>query len=94
MPEPVIVPHENMGVAMMHGQTMVSGRAQAMMVHVGMGTANSINGLINAARMNIPMLFTAGRTPLTESGTCRARATTTSTGRRNTSTRARCCASS
>jgi len=68
MPEPVIVPHENMGVAMMHGYTMVTGRAQAMMVHVGMGTANSINGLINAARMNIPMLFTAGRTPLTESG--------------------------
>jgi acetolactate synthase-1/2/3 large subunit len=68
MPEPVIVPHENMGVAMAHGYTMVTGRAQAMMVHVGMGTANAINGLINAARMNIPMLFTAGRTPLTESG--------------------------
>ena len=68
LPEPVIVPHENMGVAMAHGFTMVSGRAQAMMVHVGMGTANAINGLINAARMNIPMLFTAGRTPLTESG--------------------------
>jgi len=47
---------------------MVTGRAQAMMVHVGMGTANSINGLINVARMNIPLLFTAGRTPLTESG--------------------------
>ena len=68
MPEPVIVPHENMGVAMAHGYTMVTGRTQAMMVHVGMGTANAINGLINAARMNIPMLFTAGRTPLTESG--------------------------
>lgn len=68
LPQPVIVPHENMGVAMAHGYTMVTGRAQAMMVHVGMGTANSINGLINAARMNIPMLFTAGRTPLTESG--------------------------
>ncbi len=68
MPQPVIVPHENMGVAMAHGYTMVTGRAQAMMVHVGMGTANSINGLINAARMNIPLLFTAGRTPLTESG--------------------------
>ena len=68
MPDPVIVPHENMGVAMAHGTTMVTGRAQAMMVHVGMGTANAINGLINAARMNIPMLFTAGRTPLTESG--------------------------
>jgi acetolactate synthase-1/2/3 large subunit len=68
MPQPVIVPHENMGVAMAHGYTMVTGKAQAMMVHVGMGTANSINGLINAARMNIPLLFTAGRTPLTESG--------------------------
>ncbi len=68
MPEPVLVPHENMGVAMAHGYTMVTGRPQAMMVHVGMGTANSINGIINAARQNIPMLFTAGRTPITESG--------------------------
>ena len=68
LPQPVIVPHENMGVAMAHGTTMITGKPQAMMVHVGMGTANSINGLINAARMNIPMLFTAGRTPLTESG--------------------------
>lgn len=68
MPEPVIVPHENMGVAMAHGYTMVSGRPQAVMVHVGMGTANSINGIINASRQNIPMLFTAGRTPVTESG--------------------------
>jgi acetolactate synthase-1/2/3 large subunit len=53
---------------MAHGYTMVTGRVQAMMVHVGVGTANAINGLINAARMNIPLLFTAGRTPLTESG--------------------------
>jgi acetolactate synthase-1/2/3 large subunit len=64
----VIVPHENMGIAMMHGYTMVSGRAQAMMVHVGMGTANCVNGIINAARQQIPMLLSAGRTPLTESG--------------------------
>jgi acetolactate synthase I/II/III large subunit len=68
MPRPVIVPHENLGVAMAHGFTMVTGRPQAMMVHVGVGTANAINGLINAARMQIPLLFTAGRTPLTESG--------------------------
>src|SRR6185436_18919044 len=68
MPRPVIVPHENLGVAMAHGFTMLTGRPQAMMVHVGVGTANAINGLINAARMQIPMLFTAGRTPLTESG--------------------------
>jgi acetolactate synthase-1/2/3 large subunit len=68
LPEIVIVPHENMGVAMAHGYAMVTGRPQAMMVHVGVGTANAINGLINASRQNVPILFTAGRTPITESG--------------------------
>jgi thiamine pyrophosphate-dependent acetolactate synthase large subunit-like protein len=29
---------------------------------------NAINGLINASRQNLPILFTAGRTPITESG--------------------------
>ena len=68
LPRIVIVPHENMGVAMAHGHTMITGRPQAMMVHVGVGTANSMNGLINASRQNVPILFSAGRTPLTESG--------------------------
>ena len=68
LPQVVIVPHENMGVAMAHGYAMVTGRPQAMMVHVGVGTANSLNGLINASRQNVPILFTAGRTPSTESG--------------------------
>ncbi len=68
LPKVAIVPHENMGVAMAHGYTMVTGRPQAMMVHVGVGTANALNGIINAARQNIPMLFSAGRTPITESG--------------------------
>src|SRR5947209_4766635 len=68
LPQVVIVPHENMGVAMAHGYTMITGRPQAMMVHVGVGTANALNGLINASRQNIPLLFTAGRTPITESG--------------------------
>ena len=69
LPQVVIVPHENMGVAMAHGYTMITGRPQAMMVHVGVGTANSLNGLINASRQNVPIFFTAGRTPITESGT-------------------------
>jgi acetolactate synthase-1/2/3 large subunit len=68
LPEIVIVPHENMGVAMAHGYTMVTGRPQAMMVHVGVGTANTMNGIINASRQNVPILLTAGRTPITESG--------------------------
>jgi acetolactate synthase-1/2/3 large subunit len=68
LPQVVIVPHENMGVAMAHGYTMITGKPQAMMVHVGVGTANSMNGLINASRQNLPILFSAGRTPITESG--------------------------
>src|SRR3954465_4400831 len=68
LPEIVIVPHENMGVAMAHAYTMITRRPQARMGDVGVGAANSINGLINASRQNIPLLFTAGRTPITESG--------------------------
>src|SRR3954463_9892590 len=57
-PEILTGPHENMGIAMAHGYAMVTGRPQAMMVHVGVGTANTLNGLINASRTNIPILLT------------------------------------
>jgi acetolactate synthase-1/2/3 large subunit len=65
-PRPVTVPHENTAVAMAHGFYQVTGKPQLVMVHVNVGTGNALNGIINAARDNIPMLLTAGRTPLTE----------------------------
>ena len=68
VPKTLLVPHENVAVGMAYGATMVSGRAQALMVHVNVGTANALCGLINAARENVPMLLAAGRTPLFESG--------------------------
>ena len=67
VPRPIAVAHENAAVAMAHGHTMVSGRPQAVMAHVSVGTANMICGVTNAARAQIPMLVTAGRTPITES---------------------------
>ena len=67
-PRPMTVPHEIVAVAMAHGYAMVTRRAQAVMVHVIVGTANGLGGVINAASANAPMLFTAGRNPLTESG--------------------------
>jgi acetolactate synthase-1/2/3 large subunit len=67
-PTPILVPHENAAVAMAHGYYMVTGKPQVVMVHVNVGTANAMNGVINAARDNVPILFTAGRTPLTEEG--------------------------
>jgi acetolactate synthase I/II/III large subunit len=67
-PKPITVPHENAAVAMAHGYYMVTGKPQMVMVHVTVGTANALNGIINAARDHVPILFSAGRTPLTEAG--------------------------
>jgi acetolactate synthase-1/2/3 large subunit len=67
-PRPITVPHEIPAVAMAHGHAMVSGQPQAVMVHVIVGAANALGGVINAARSQVPILFTAGRTPITEGG--------------------------
>ena len=66
LPRPIPVPHEVTAVGMAHGYTMITGRPQVVMVHTVPGTANAIGGIVNAARSNIPMLFSAGRTPITE----------------------------
>src|SRR5215471_19800232 len=68
VPKPVTVPHENVAIAMAQGYYLKSGRPQAVMVHVNVGTANAMCGLINGWRGNIPVLFTAGRTPYSEEG--------------------------
>jgi acetolactate synthase-1/2/3 large subunit len=67
-PKFIIVPHENVAMAMAHGYYRVAGKPAVVMCHVTVGTANCINGLMNAARDNIPLLLAAGRTPLTETG--------------------------
>jgi acetolactate synthase-1/2/3 large subunit len=68
IPRFMVVPHENVAMAMAHGYYRIAGKPAAVMVHVTVGTANAINGIINAARDNIPVLLAAGRTPLTETG--------------------------
>lgn len=69
MVEPVLVPHESVAVAMAHGYTMITGEPQAVMVHVSVGTANALCAVMNASRLEIPMIFMAGRTPITEDRT-------------------------
>ena len=73
IPTPITVPHENVAVAMSMGYTLISGKAQAVMVHVNVGTANAICGMLNASRLRVPLLFTAGRTPILKSGAFGAR---------------------
>jgi acetolactate synthase-1/2/3 large subunit len=72
-PQPVIATHENLGVGMAHGAYLVTGKPQALMVHVSVGTANAICGLMNATRDRVPLLLTAGRSPIFESGALGAR---------------------
>ena len=74
-PKPLLVPHEYVAVSMAHGYYAVSGRPQVVMVHVTVGTANGVGAIINAARTQTPVIFSAGRTPVTEEGLKGARDT-------------------
>ena len=68
VPQPLVIPHENLAVAMAHGAYAMTGKPQAVMLHVNVGTANAINNIINLNRDNIPLILAAGRTPITEKG--------------------------
>jgi len=68
VPKPVLVPHENLAVSMAHGAYLMNGRPQAVMVHVNVGTANTINNLTTLSRDRVPLILAAGRTPITEKG--------------------------
>jgi acetolactate synthase I/II/III large subunit len=67
-PRPLVIPHEFVAVSMAHGYYAAGGRPAAVMVHVNVGTGNAATAIITAARANVPILMTAGRTPITEEG--------------------------
>ena len=67
-PRPILVPHEFVAVSMAHGYHLASGKIAAVMVHTTVGTANAACGILNASRDRIPILFLAGRNPITEEG--------------------------
>ena len=68
VPRPILVPHENLAVAMAHGAYLMNGKPQAVMVHVNVGTGNTINNVTNLSRDRVPLILAAGRTPITEQG--------------------------
>jgi acetolactate synthase I/II/III large subunit len=68
IPRFITVPHENLAMAMAHGYYQVAGKPAGVMVHVTVGTGNTVCALMNAARDNVPLLLMAGRTPLTQDG--------------------------
>lgn len=68
LPTPVLCAHENLAGGMAHGAALVSGKPQALMLHVNVGTANAACSVANAARDRIPLLVMAGRSPILEGG--------------------------
>jgi len=68
VPVAVTIPHETAAIGMAHGYWLVTGQPQALMVHVNVGLANTVMGVINAMSDNVPALVLSGRTPLTEIG--------------------------
>ena len=67
-PCPLVIPHEFVAVSMAHGYYVASRRPAAVMVHVNVGTGNAATAIITASRANVPILMSAGRTPITEEG--------------------------
>ncbi len=74
-PRIVIAGHENVSMGMAHGAYLMSGKPQAVMFHVNVGTANAVCGAMNAATEQVPLLICAGRSPIYEGGTLGARST-------------------
>ena len=73
LPRALVIPHEHAAMGMAHGYYLMSGRAQAVMLHTNVGLANGVIGAINAACEHIPLLLMSGRTPATEQGRFGAR---------------------
>src|SRR5713101_745597 len=67
-PRPLLIPHEFVAVSMAHGYYAAGNRPAAVMVHVNVGTGNASTAIITASRANVPVLMSAGRTPITEEG--------------------------
>ncbi|GHD50772.1 acetolactate synthase [Thalassobaculum fulvum] len=73
LPRALVIPHEHAAMGMAHGYYLLSGRAQAVMLHTNVGLSNGVIGAINAACEHVPILLMSGRTPVTEAGRFGAR---------------------
>ena len=67
-PEMLLCPHENVAIHMAAGYAAISGRGQAVMVHVDAGTANAAMGMHNMFRGRLPVMLIAGKAPFTLRG--------------------------
>jgi acetolactate synthase-1/2/3 large subunit len=65
VPNVMLCPHENTAGHMAMGYAALTGRGQAVLVHVDVGTANTTNAMHNLFRSRLPVLLMAGKAPYT-----------------------------
>jgi acetolactate synthase-1/2/3 large subunit len=70
-PRQITCPHEMVALSAAHGYAQVTGRAQAVIVHVECGTQSLAGAVHNAARGRAPVLIFAGTSPATQEGEAR-----------------------
>jgi acetolactate synthase I/II/III large subunit len=68
LPRLVVCPHEIVALSAAHAYASVSGRPQAVVVHVGDGTQNLGGEVNNAMRGRVPVFIFAGASPYTLEG--------------------------
>ena len=68
IPRVITCPAEMVALSAAHGHALISGRAQAVVVHVDCGTQALGGALHNAMRARVPVLIFAGMAPVTQRG--------------------------
>lgn len=67
-PRLMVFPHESLAMSAAHGYAQATGRAQAVLVHVDVGTLNIGGAIHNINRSRLPVLLIAGLAPVTLHG--------------------------
>src|SRR5262249_46776748 len=71
IPAVITCPNEMVALSCAHGYAQLTGRAQAVLVHVDCGTQSLAGAVHNAARGRIPVFIFAGLSPSTQEGELR-----------------------
>src|SRR5262244_3158414 len=67
-PKLITCPNEMVALSAAHGFAQMTGRAQAVLVHVECGTQSLAGAIHNAAKGRVPVLILAGASPFTQEG--------------------------
>lgn len=68
LPKVITCPHEMVALSAAHGYAQVTGKPQAVIVHVECGTQNLGAAIHNAWKGRVPVLIFAGTSPFTQEG--------------------------